>query len=62
MPGGEQERSAYGLIKFDNSPSAESFYNLNLYTLANGKMLLINYLTKRNLLSMQLNVVIVQLN
>jgi uncharacterized protein YcbK (DUF882 family) len=37
MPGGEQERSAYGLIKFDNSPSAESFYNLNLYTLANGK-------------------------
>jgi hypothetical protein len=56
MPGGEQERSAYGLIKFDNSPSAESFYNLNLYTLANGKVLLINYLTKRNL-SMQLKVV-----
>jgi len=37
MPGGDQERLAYGLIKFDNDPAAESFYKLNLYTLANGK-------------------------
>lgn len=36
MPGGEQERNAYGKIKFDNSPSAKSFYDLNLYTLENG--------------------------
>lgn len=36
LPSGDQERKAYGLIAFDNSPYSESFYKLNLYTLSDG--------------------------
>lgn len=36
LPSGEDERKAYGLIAFNNSQYSEDFYNLNLYTLADG--------------------------
>lgn len=35
-PSGEAARSAYGLVKFNNSSEADRFYKLNLYTLPNG--------------------------
>ncbi len=36
LPSGDQERKAYGLVAFDNSPYSEDFYKLNLYTMADG--------------------------
>jgi len=37
LPSGDQERKAYGLIAFDNSQYSKDFYDLNLYTLADGE-------------------------